>query len=215
MPKRGGRFSARRRSSRASCQRVNTRMSGTKATRIVTQGNAAEFQELIATGRSINWLANVVRDQGFAHGLPEGSRIDASRQWLNRQQVDLAVSGIIVRFRDAGTTDIFHRPEPLDILFCWLQLGPNKEDVRSFVGEAIRNDNGFLDALNGMRGWSSSSNKGIRYPLKRQYLEFFLDADEAKTRLEAIANADHLDATLTARAKELLQEWDDERVQWN
>ena len=142
--------------------------------------------------------------------MPDGNRVDESRQWLDRQQWDGAVTAIIERFKRSGPMDIFQRPSPLDILFCWLQLG-DPEDVRAFVQSAVeRDDNQFVSALNAMRGWSSSS-QGIRHPLRRQYVEQFLDANAAKSRLEKIANADDISSSLKLLAEEVLRDWTDDR----
>jgi hypothetical protein len=43
-----------------------------KATRLLRLDVSSNFQKIVTGGKSINWLANVVRDQGFAHGLPIG-----------------------------------------------------------------------------------------------------------------------------------------------
>jgi hypothetical protein len=180
-----------------------------KATRLLGPDVAPNFQTILATGESINWLANVVRDQAFAHGLPRGDRSDPSRQWLDKNQLDTAIVTITERFRRAGARNIFRRPEPLDILFCWHQLG-NAEEVRTVIQAATKEDDvEFLSALNAMRGWLSSSTEGVRYPLRRQTVEQFLDADVARARLETLANSETTDTSLQLRARELLNDWTD------
>jgi hypothetical protein len=181
-----------------------------KATRLLGPDVAPNFQKIVATGESINWLANVVRDQAFAHGLPSDNRSNPSRQWLDKNQLDKAIVTIIERFRRAGVRDIFRRPKPLDILFCWHQLG-NAEEVRTVIQAATKEDDvEFLSALNAMRGWLSSSSEGVRYPLRRQTVGQFLDADAARARLETLANSGSIKTSLQLRAKELLNVWTDE-----
>ena len=59
-----------------------------------------------------------------------------------------------------------------------------------------QSDQLFLAALKAMQSWLSSSNRGIRHPLKRQYVEVFADADAAKSRLEMIAGSINYSAQL-------------------
>jgi hypothetical protein len=166
---------------------------------------ADAFDEAVRNGKSINWLAYVIRDQGFAHGQPTGDRRDSSRQWLSREQLARTVNQVVDRFRRAGADDIFRRPAPLDILFCWLQLGSENE-VRHFFSEAIQEDEAFLIALEAIRGWSSS-NEGIKCPLYKHYLSFFTDADAAYARLLKLSSGEKTSPKLRRHAHELLQDW--------
>ncbi len=55
-----------------------------KSTYLLHFDDPSHFNNVVASGDSINWLSYVVRDQGFAHGLPTGSREYPEHQWLTR-----------------------------------------------------------------------------------------------------------------------------------
>jgi hypothetical protein len=182
-----------------------------KATRLLNQSAAGDFKNVITNGKSINWLANVVRDQGFAHGLPSGHKDYPDNQWLTRAQLDEAIQVVTKRFRELDANTIFQLPSPLDLLFCWYQLG-DKTEVRKFFTDAIQSDESFLYALNALRGWASSSDIGIHHPLHKDYVAYFMNADDAKGRLERLADPMAPSSALRDKAKELLSEWADKLV---
>jgi hypothetical protein len=157
-----------------------------KATRLIKRTDSANFEAIVTHGASLNWIAEVIRDQGFAHGLPNSSRADADAQWLSRPQLDAAVTEFIDRVKAIGPAAIFDMPQPLDVLFCWAQLGP-ADQLSEFLAPGIVTDAGFLKAMNSMRGWMSSSGAGVSHPLYRDYVLTFVDADAAKARLERLS----------------------------
>jgi hypothetical protein len=180
-----------------------------KALRLLTKDVAEHFVRLaVKNGASLNWFAEVLRDQGSALGLPEGRQERPDRQWLSKDQLVNAVATLTSRFNIADPSDIFDRPSPLDILFCWKQLG-NENDATAFVNAAIADDEGLVHTMHGMRGWSASSNE-IRRPLHREYVEQFTDANVVKSRLAALADNTRL-APLNEQAAALLLEWVDEQ----
>ena len=100
-------------------------------------------------------------------------------------------------------------PAPLDALFCWLQLG-DANDCRKFMQEGTRTDDGLMSALEAMRGWHNTA-EGTRNPVRREYVEHFLDADDAKTRLAGISTNEEQSQTSRDRARRLMEEWTDKR----
>jgi hypothetical protein len=70
-----------------------------KSTYLLHLDDPSHFNRVVASGNSINWLSYVVRDQGFAHGLPAGNREYPEHQWLARAQLDEAVHIIMARFQ--------------------------------------------------------------------------------------------------------------------
>lgn len=178
-----------------------------KSVRLLTKDVAVHFLSIVETGKSLNWLAEVVRDQGFSHGLPEGNRKDSDRQWLNQEQLQTAIASITHRFKGMTADAIFAKPSPLDILFCWLQLG-NKDDARAFVDASIQSDDGLVNWVSAMRGWSSS-NVGVRHPVHKNYIHLFADAEAVKARLQQLANSAEVVEALKSRALALLADWED------
>jgi hypothetical protein len=174
------------------------------ATRLLDRDSVPFLIDAVAMSPSINWLAEVLRDQGAAHGRPEGREKDKQRQLLTTAELDSCISALTSRFSQAGPEVVFNKPSPLDILFCWLQLG-SADNVRDFIAKAIQGDKMFLDAMFAMRGWSASSSEGIRHPLRRSYVGQFTDADEALARLQSLATGS--ESTLSTRASQLLLDW--------
>jgi hypothetical protein len=169
---------------------------------------------MIATkrGKSINWLAHILRDQGFAHGLPAGHRAYPDNQWLKREELDLCIRVLTRRFEMVGMRSIFALPAPLDALFCWVQLG-NADDVRAKFAEATKTETKLLKALGALCGWSNSSDRGVYHPLVEEYVTYFADPSEVRKKLEAIATKNRQLAPLHARAMELLELWEPARRQ--
>jgi hypothetical protein len=163
------------------------------------------FEAAIRSGESINWLAEVLRDQGFAHGRPEAPRSAIERQWLTEEQLDCAITAAIDRFKSIGLPTLFKKPEPLEILYCWLQLG-NPDELRQVMTAAIERNEVFIGALHAMQSWSSGSD-GVHHPLYRQTVAHFMDADAAKLRLEQLAQGGSEEQVDIAR--KLSTEWSD------
>jgi hypothetical protein len=163
---------------------------------------------MVEAGSSVNWFADVIRDQGLAHGLPDAARMDRERQWLSRQQFDDAIKAFVVRVEGISTAEVFAMPEPLAVLFCWAQLGPEPK-LRAYLEAGTIEDESFIAAMEAMRGWLSSSDKGVSHPLYREYVAAFMDADAAKNRLSQIANS--VSSELSSQAKDLAASWRDQR----
>jgi len=184
-----------------------------KTSKLLRANSDNNFSKGVAKGKSINWLAFIVRDQGFAHGLPEGNRDYPESQWLTRAQLDDCIHIIEARFESLGMRRIFALPSPLDVLFCWLQLG-DAGVVRQKFSEATDSNIKFISGISALRGWANSSNIGVHHPLHAQIVELFINADETLGRLESMANPPHKGrgytpppSVIRERAKVLLAAW--------
>ena len=180
----------------------------TKALNLLKRTQPEAFQQMVEAGSSVNWFADVIRDQGLAHGLPDAARMDRERQWLSRQQFDDAIRAFVVRVEGISPIEVFAMPEPLAVLFCWAQLGPEPK-LRAYLEAGTIEDESFIAAMEAMRGWLSSSDKGVSHPLYREYVAAFMDADAAKNRLSQIAN--NVSSELSSQAKDLVASWRDQR----
>jgi hypothetical protein len=147
-----------------------------------------DFLSTIRTGKSINWLTYVVRDQGFALGRPEGSRAYPENVWLQQPQFDEAVRILTTRLEAIGMKDVFSLPAPLDVLFFWAQLG-NPHDVKVRFAEATKTHSEFLAALGSICGWGNRSDIGVYHPLYAKYVAYFGNPDEVYARLQRLAQA--------------------------
>lgn len=180
------------------------------ATRILKHSDPGRFLNLVQTGRSINWLAHVLRDQGFALGLPDGQNPRSEDAWLNHDQTREAIAALIQRLRRIDILELLDKPSPLDLLFFWAQLG-DKHELRARIEHAIRDERGFIKSLNAMRSWASSSTSGVHYPLHRDYVEHFMDAASAKQRLLELSQSASAPLDVRSQAQELLNEWTEDR----
>jgi len=178
-----------------------------QAYRLLRKAKPANYKQLFSDGKSVNWLASMLRDEASIHGKPEGRRVYAERQWLNEKELEQATLIMIARFRKIGIEKIVDMSSPLDVLFCWVQLG-DKTDVQKAIDLAIQDDEVFLKVLNVMRNRSISSDKGVSYPFRKDYLVSFMDADVAKQKLERLSKADDVESYLQKKAAQLLQEWE-------
>jgi hypothetical protein len=180
-----------------------------KSIRLLNKDAADTICELVRSGRSLNWLAEVLRDQGFAQGRPEG-RSDPERQWLTKEQFERCIAEYTRRLENTPAREIFEAPYPLDILFLWVQLGDAKK-ARTYFAKATRTTQGLLDGLDAMRGWSNSSSNGVRHPVYRDYVAMFGDAEEFKNRLSKAASRES-SSDLRNRATQLLNDWSDMKM---
>ena len=169
---------------------------------------APEFADIVRVGRSINWLAIVMRDQGFALGVTDKTRVAPERQWLTRSNFDEALKIIIERFRKLGLSSIFGLPEPGQVLFCWQQLGDSTE-LRNLIAAETRDDVMFIRTLQAMRNWVNSSSQGLYQALHADVVNLFMDSGAAKDRLRHIANEGSHTDEVRRSASELLATWDD------
>lgn len=94
-------------------------------------------------------------------------------------------------------------PEPLQILFCWDQLGDETGELRQRIATETTDDGMFIRVLMAMRQWVSSSNRGIYQSLEPDMVNHFMSFESAMTRLKTLATADNA-PELRKAATELL-----------
>jgi hypothetical protein len=157
-----------------------------KAARLLERNRPSRFEEVVSNAKAINWLSHVVRDQGFAHGLPAGNRSYPERQWLSRVELDKSIALITSRYAKLGAKRMFSLLSPSDALYCWVQLG-DPEIAKQHIAEAMEDDLSFLSGLESMRSWQNSSATGVTHPLRDEVVAQFLDADESFARLKALS----------------------------
>ena len=161
-------------------------------------------QELFERGRSINWLAALLRDLGFAFGKVGKDSLDASRQWMTEGDFLSAVTILLDRIAGLSPDELVELPDLLTALYMWLQLG-NAELLKTHLHSALLDDDLFLKGLHGMRSWQNSSSTGIGYPLYKTTVARFMDSDAALARLKSLANDGSSEQQIAARA--LLKDW--------
>jgi hypothetical protein len=98
--------------------------------------------------------------------------------------------------------NIFKLPSPLDVLFCWQQLG-DSNIVKQYYAAATRDNISFLRGLDALRGWSNSSATGVNYPIRDGVVELFTEPNDAHARLQTLAK----DRRTKQKANDLLKAW--------
>lgn len=162
-----------------------------------------DFRKLFTEGPSLNWLAESLRSLASSHGLPDEREPQPEAQYISRDDLDYAIDSMIDRFRKTGMARIFKMPDPLQILYCWSQLG-DKEEVNLLISDAVKDDEVFLDFIYAARSQINSSNKGIYNVVKEQYIGSFMDSSSAKTRLYSLTKQSDESGE---RARQLLEMW--------
>jgi len=175
------------------------------AAKVLGKPVASEFADIVLEGRSLSWLAFVIRDQGFALSRENGGNSAAELHWLDQHEFDSALERIIDRFRQQGLEMVFAAREPLQILFCW-KLG-DAEGLKQLVTKAISSDETFLKLLQVMRSWVSSSNRGLYQSLHASIVGEFMDKEIALSRLRNMAHGSSA-GEYPKRAQELLSAWE-------
>lgn len=177
-----------------------------KAAKLLKSSVGPHFERIVVERASICWLALVVRDQGFALGVLDPDRKLPDRQWLTREEFNRALSRILARFRSMNLISIFEEPEPLHILYCWEMFGDSNE-LRSAIDRAAKDDVIFIKALQAMRTWVISSDKGLYASLEERVVASFMDDKATKERLRRIGGDDSVGDELRQSADELLAAW--------
>lgn len=176
-----------------------------RATTFFDKDISVEFLEVVRSAPSINWLATVVRDQGFARGIPEGDRRHPERYWLTDVQFDNARVSVVGRLRQMGLRKVLMLPRPIHALYCWLQLGPAGE-LKELIQIETAESRIFLDLIAALRTWVSSSDRGIERRIGRENVANFMDPEMAKQRLEELSKVEEAD--IRTRAQEYLAQWE-------
>jgi predicted KAP-like P-loop ATPase len=172
--------------------------------RLSADERLAAVREMFGAGRAIGWLmCELIRGETFSHGR-HGDRPTPASEWLlSDVEMDEAISQMMPRLQAESRAEIIKTPEVLSFLYGWQQLGYG-EQAREWAAEQISDDKGLLTLLGACRGWRSSSNRGVYYPLVRSDLNNFLDFDDAVVRLNNIVENRDKPEIEQELAKELL-----------
>jgi KAP family P-loop domain len=173
------------------------------AVKLVKRSKSSNFQNLARNGRAVSWLAEVVREQGFAHGRPDANRAQKDRQWLDAKQLNSAVSALIRRFKSMSYDEFINSASPSDMLYMWYQLGKS-EELLKYVTLNSKSNKAFLDTLDALRGYSVSG-RGVTHPLSAETVARFFGDKNIKTRLEKITKAKN--DVCSGQAKAILSAW--------
>jgi len=144
------------------------------------------IRRIFDDGRSLGWITSILRSEIFAHGHYGDRTEPPENRLLNAVEFEQARTTMLRRFAVTPPADLMNVPNLVSLLYGWKQASGN-DDARTWVEANTRADDGLLAFLARARGWLSSSDDGIQYPLNRRDLSNFLDYDAAVRRVRAIA----------------------------
>ena len=173
------------------------------AVKLVKCSKSGDFENLAREGKALSWLAEVVREQGFAHGKPESSRAEKERQWLTVEQLDKVVRILIKRFKGITYDEFVRSASPIDMLYMWYQLG-NSEELLKYIALNAKTSEGLLNTLHALRGYSISG-RGLTHPLSGETVKRFFGDSDVKARLVKISKTTN--EAQSSKAKEILLAW--------
>ena len=160
------------------------------------------LKNIFGQGRSIGWLTNIFRREVFAHGIYGGKPAPESDRIFSRKELDCAAHELLQRYYSLSVEEIPRLPRVAHVLYAWEQYSPeSSEAIREKVRELSASDYGFLNLLQGMRGWQAT-NGVVSYPLNESSLSRFMDVEQTRSRLHSLSDAQ--DPSIASSAKELL-----------
>jgi hypothetical protein len=159
---------------------------------------------MFENGLAIGWLTSVLRHETFAHGC-YGNRLIPEAEWLfTNKQLDRITEAMLGRYKTMSMHDIFSSPDPLSLLFAWLQAGDEKGQ-RRLVEEYISSDRGLIETLEKLISTIQSSDRGRFQVIKKSQLEKSMDINNTVKRIEELMYHDQLGE----RAKIISNKFDD------
>lgn len=148
--------------------------------------------ELAANGLALNWIVgNFFRGQLFQHGKV-GDQAEHADLWeISDEFLDDALAKLKERVGKNETKEMIpHLPDISGYLYGWLNLTEDDQAIE-WVREHTQTDEGFLQILEHLRGWSMSDK--IYHPLSRQAVSRFLDWEETEARLNGMKDGEFAD----------------------
>jgi len=162
----------------------------------------ALLKQLFGDGRAIGWLTGLFRSEIFGHGIYGSEAKPENERTFSRDELDVVAQQLLRRYRELTAKDLPHLPKVAHVLYSWKQYSPDSiDEIKKKVGEICGSDSGFLNLLQGMRGWQAT-NGVVSYPLKMSSLSRFMDVEQVKARLESLV--DVADRRVADSAKDLL-----------
>lgn len=131
-------------------------------------------------------MSKLFRRETFAHGR-FGNRLRPEQDWVfSDVELDQVAAIMLQRYQALTYEDIFALVDPLDLLFAWSQ-GGDEDGPRNLIAGCIADDEGLIATLEKLTTYVTSSDRGTYSVLKRNHLASFLDFDNARERIVALA----------------------------
>ena len=148
--------------------------------------------QMAGDGQAINWLVGkFFRSQLFRHGKVGNETVTPDQWEISEQILDQAIEILKERINQQSTKDLIpNLPDVSSYLYGWLNITEDEEAVE-WVREYAETDEGLLNILNHLRGWSMSDK--VYYPLSQEAVERFLDWDAVTARLDNLKDGEFAD----------------------
>ncbi|UEQ05506.1 KAP family NTPase [Halomonas profundus] len=148
--------------------------------------------KVASDGEAINWLVGYFfRSQLFRHGKV-GDKAERADQWeISEQILDQAIKILKERISQPAIKKLIPGlPDVSAYLYGWMNI-TGDDEVVEWVQGYCKDDDGFLNILNHLRGWVMSDK--IYHPLSKESVTLFLDWDETLMRLERLKDGEFSD----------------------
>lgn len=166
------------------------------------------LQAMFEEGQAIGWLTSLMRRETLAHGR-YGDRRKPEANWLvSDVELDLIFDVMQARFKAMSAQELLATSRPIHLLFAWRQAG-DEDSPRKLIEDYAATPGGLVEALEKMTSIRNSSDLGTCSVLTRSNLEAFLDFDEVRARITALAASDD---PFAPRAAELARAFDDDDI---
>jgi len=168
------------------------------------EDRAHMLEKVFGEASSIGWIVEeLLQKEALRHSKYGGEKAELREQVLSDQELARAVELVLGRLETKTDRDrLVDAPELGSALFRWRDIsGGDLEPPRKWIDEYTQSDREFLDIMEKLRGWSSSTN-GISYPLNRREVSLLAEWKDVVKRLTALA--DHADHDISEKARELL-----------
>lgn len=154
--------------------------------------------QMAGAGQAINWLVGkFFRSQLFRHAKLGNEAVPPDQWEISEQVLDQAIETLKERISQKATKDLIaNLPDVSAYLYGWLNITEDEGAVE-WVREYAETDQGFLNILNHLRGWSMSDK--VYYPLSQEAVERFLDWDDVAARLDSLKDGDFADKVAELR----------------
>lgn len=114
--------------------------------RLEPERREAVITAMFSKGAATGWLTKLFRHETFAHGR-YGDRRRPSEDWIFTEfQLDSITRLMLNRYQAVSTNDVLGCPNPISLLFAWLQAG-DEQGPRRLVEGNIVSDEGLVETL--------------------------------------------------------------------
>jgi len=167
---------------------------------------ASILLHVLNDAQSIVWLVDdLISMELRRHGIIPNTQYIHDEKTLSAQEANNAHQIILDRLtNDVDRQRLFDGADIISPLFRWREFdGGEYTKPQAWFEEYTDTDEKFLHVLEGMRGWRSSSDSGISFPLSKNNVAPFADWETCKQRLLSISQNTEISDELRDKAYEL------------